>query len=125
MTDAIVQGVLLGGLYALFAAGLAIVFGVMKIVNLAHGDLIILSAYFTLVLADLTSWNPMLTVVLVAAIMGLLGYLLQTRLDPTLARIGSAPSPSWSPSGCRSSSRTSFSKCSLPTPRVSTQAQSN
>jgi branched-chain amino acid transport system permease protein len=77
VTDAIVQGVLLGGLYALFAAGLAIVFGVMRIVNLAHGDLIILSAYLTLVLADLTSLNPMLTVVLVAAIMGLFGYLLQ------------------------------------------------
>jgi branched-chain amino acid transport system permease protein len=80
VTDAIVQGVLLGGLYALFAAGLAIVFGVMKIVNLAHGDLIILSAYLTLVLVDLTSWNPMLTVALVAVIMGLLGYLLQRGL---------------------------------------------
>jgi branched-chain amino acid transport system permease protein len=72
-----VQGVLLGGLYALFAAGLAIVFGVMKIVNLAHGDLIILSSYVTLVLVDLTSLNPLLTVVLVAAIMGVFGYLLQ------------------------------------------------
>lgn len=77
MTDAIVQGVLLGGLYALFAAGLAIVFGVMRIVNLAHGDFIILSAYLTLAIVDLTSLNPIVTVVLVAAIMGLFGYLLQ------------------------------------------------
>ncbi len=77
MTDAIVQGVLLGGLYALFAAGLAIVFGVMRIVNLAHGDFIILSAYLTLVIVDLTSINPIVTVVFVAAIMGLFGYLLQ------------------------------------------------
>ncbi|MEX1126092.1 MAG: branched-chain amino acid ABC transporter permease [Acidimicrobiia bacterium] len=77
MTDAIVQGILLGGLYALFAAGLAIVFGVMKIVNLAHGDFIILSAYLTLVAVELTSLNPMVTVALIAAIMGIFGYALQ------------------------------------------------
>jgi branched-chain amino acid transport system permease protein len=77
MTDAVVQGILLGGLYALFAAGLAIVFGVMKIVNLAHGDFIILSAYLTLVVVNLTSLNPIVTVVVVASIMGLFGYALQ------------------------------------------------
>ena len=77
MTDAIVQGILLGGLYALFAAGLAIVFGVMKIVNLAHGDFIVLSAYLTLVVVELTSLNPMVTVALVAGVMGLFGYALQ------------------------------------------------
>ena len=37
--DALIQGVLLGGLYALFAAGLSLMFGVMRLVNLAHGDL--------------------------------------------------------------------------------------
>ena len=46
--DTILQGVLLGGLYALFAAGLALIFGVMRLVNLAHGDLIILAAYLIL-----------------------------------------------------------------------------
>ena len=40
--DTIVQGALLGGLYALFAAGLSLMFGVMRIVNIAHGDLIVL-----------------------------------------------------------------------------------
>jgi branched-chain amino acid transport system permease protein len=77
MIDAIVQGILLGGLYALFAAGLAIVFGVMKIVNLAHGDLIILSAYVTLVLVDATGMNPLATMVMVALIMATIGYVLQ------------------------------------------------
>ncbi len=77
MIDAIVQGILLGGLYALFAAGLAIVFGVMKIVNLAHGDFIILSAYLTLVLVEVSGVNPMVTVALVAVIMGLIGYGMQ------------------------------------------------
>ncbi|HEY5727899.1 MAG TPA: branched-chain amino acid ABC transporter permease, partial [Acidimicrobiia bacterium] len=77
MTDAIVQGILLGGLYALFAAGLSIVFGVMKIVNLAHGDLIILSAYVTMVVVDTTGLNPLATVAAVGAVMAVFGYLLQ------------------------------------------------
>ncbi|RVD50619.1 branched-chain amino acid ABC transporter permease, partial [Mesorhizobium sp. M7A.F.Ca.ET.027.03.2.1] len=46
--DTLVQGILLGGLYALFAAGLSLVFGIMRLVNLAHGDLIILAAYLVL-----------------------------------------------------------------------------
>ncbi len=46
--NAIIQGTLLGGLYALFAAGLSLIFGVMRLVNIAHGDLIILAAYLGL-----------------------------------------------------------------------------
>ena len=45
----IIQGVLIGGLYAMFAAGLALIFGVMRLVNIAHGDLIVLAAYIALV----------------------------------------------------------------------------
>src|SRR5215470_6727072 len=43
--DTVIQGVLLGGLYALFAAGLSLIFGIMRLVNLAHGDLIVLAAF--------------------------------------------------------------------------------
>ena len=43
--SAIIHGILLGGLYALFAAGLSLMFGVMRLVNIAHGDLIVLAAY--------------------------------------------------------------------------------
>ena len=42
--NTIIQGILLGGLYALFAAGLSLIFGIMRLVNLAHGDLIVLAA---------------------------------------------------------------------------------
>ena len=52
MTDwinVIIQGVLVGGLYAMFAAGLSLIFGVMRLVNIAHGDLIVLAAYLALV----------------------------------------------------------------------------
>ena len=47
--NTILQGVLLGGLYAMFAAGLSLIFGVMRLVNIAHGDLIVLAAYIALV----------------------------------------------------------------------------
>ena len=50
--NAVVQGILLGGLYALFATGLSLAFGVMRFVNLAHGDLAILAAFITLSLVD-------------------------------------------------------------------------
>ena len=60
MTDwinVIVQGVLVGGLYAMFAAGLSLIFGVMRLVNIAHGDLIVLAAYIALVTATSTLWR--------------------------------------------------------------------
>jgi branched-chain amino acid transport system permease protein len=47
--NAIVQGILLGGLYALFACGLSLLFGVVRVVNLAHGDFAVLAAYLALV----------------------------------------------------------------------------
>ena len=47
--NVIIQGVLVGGLYAMFAAGLSLIFGVMRLVNIAHGDLIVLAAYLALV----------------------------------------------------------------------------
>jgi branched-chain amino acid transport system permease protein len=76
----IIQGVLLGGLYALFAAGLSLIFGIMRLVNIAHGDLIIAACYIALVLVELTGMHPLLSIVLVAPIMFGLGYLLQRGL---------------------------------------------
>jgi branched-chain amino acid transport system permease protein len=75
--DTLVQGVLLGGLYALFAAGLSLVFGIMRLVNLAHGDLIVMGAYLILVLVTLTGLSPFIVVVLAAPVMFLLGWGLQ------------------------------------------------
>jgi branched-chain amino acid transport system permease protein len=75
--NAIVQGILLGGLYALFATGLSLVFGVMRLVNLAHGDLSILSAYLALVVVSATGVNPFLALIVVVPLMMMAGYLLQ------------------------------------------------
>jgi branched-chain amino acid transport system permease protein len=75
--NAIVQGVLVGGLYALFAAGLSLIFGVMRLVNIAHGDLIILSAYVALVTVQATGLHPLASLLIVVPVMAAFGYALQ------------------------------------------------
>ena len=76
----IIQGVLIGGLYAMFAAGLALIFGVMRLVNIAHGDLIVLSAYIALITTDALGLNPLVAIVIVVPIMAAIGYALQRAL---------------------------------------------
>ena len=78
--DTIIQGVLLGGLYALFAAGLSLVFGIMRLVNLAHGDLIVLAAFLILALVTALGLNPFLATLVAIPIMFGLGWLLQSQL---------------------------------------------
>jgi branched-chain amino acid transport system permease protein len=75
--DTIIQGVLLGGLYALFAAGLSLVFGIMRLVNLAHGDLIVLAAFLILVLVSALGLNPFLAALLAMPVMFAIGWALQ------------------------------------------------
>jgi branched-chain amino acid transport system permease protein len=75
--NVILQGVLVGGLYAMFAAGLALIFGVMRLVNIAHGDLIVLAAYVALVVTEALGINPLLSLVIVVPLMALIGYALQ------------------------------------------------
>ncbi len=73
----VVQGTLLGGLYAMFAIGLAISFGVMRLVNIAHGDLIVLTAYLALSVVDALQIHPLVSLGIVIPIVGVFGYLLQ------------------------------------------------
>jgi branched-chain amino acid transport system permease protein len=73
----ILQGVLTGGLYALFAAGLSLIFGVMRLVNIAHGDLIVLAAYLALVVTNTLGLNPLMSIIIVAPLMAAIGYGLQ------------------------------------------------
>src|SRR5215831_19055403 len=83
--NVIVQGVLVGGLYAMFAAGLSLIFGIMRLVNIAHGDLIVLAAYIALVTATTLGLNPIVALVIVVPVMAALGYVLQRfLLNPTL-----------------------------------------
>ena len=78
--DTLVQGVLLGGLYALFALGLSLAFGVMRLVNIAHGDLIVLSAFGAVALVLGTGASPYLAFAVVVPAMAALGYVLQRAL---------------------------------------------
>jgi branched-chain amino acid transport system permease protein len=76
----ILQGVLVGGLYAMFAAGLSLIFGVMRLVNIAHGDLIVLAAYLALVVTETLGINPLVSLIIVVPAMALIGYALQRGL---------------------------------------------
>jgi branched-chain amino acid transport system permease protein len=78
--NAIVQGILTGGLYALFACGLSLLFGVMKVVNLAHGDLATVAAYIGIGVIAATHMPFLWSVPVVVAIMAVLGYVLQRSL---------------------------------------------
>ncbi|HEU4440373.1 MAG TPA: branched-chain amino acid ABC transporter permease [Methylomirabilota bacterium] len=75
--DTVLQGLLLGGLYALFATGLSLIFGVMRIVNLAHGDLSILAAFLAVAAVEGLGLNPFVALLLVAPLMAIVGYALQ------------------------------------------------
>ena len=75
--NAIVQGILLGGLFALFATGLSLAFGVMRFVNLAHGDLAILGAFVAVSVTSGLGLNPFVALVVVVPVMLGAGYAMQ------------------------------------------------
>ncbi len=77
--DTIIQGVLLGGLYSLYATGLSVIFGIMRLVNLAHGDLIVLGAF--LILALTAAGVPLIAAfAIVLPVMFAVGYFLQAAI---------------------------------------------
>ena len=74
LINVVIQGILLGGLYALFAAGLSLMFGVMRFVNIAHGDFIVVAAYLIFTAVLMLGLHPFAGVGLVVLVMGLAGY---------------------------------------------------
>ncbi|MGH6676566.1 MAG: ABC transporter permease subunit, partial [Xanthobacteraceae bacterium] len=76
----LIQGGLLGGFYALFAIGLSLSFGIMRLVNIAHGDFIVLAAYVGMVVIDATGLDPFMSLIIVIPAMFLFGYALQRGL---------------------------------------------
>lgn len=85
--NTILQGILLGGLYALYGTGLSLIFGVMRLVNLAHGDFIIVGAYLALVATQMMGVSPFVSLLAVIPMMFGLGLLLQRGvLNRTLGR---------------------------------------
>jgi len=76
VVNAVLQGVFLGAFYAVLACGLSIMFGVMRIINLAHGDLAVLGAYITLVIVDRLGVSPFIAFLIALPVMIALGYVL-------------------------------------------------
>ncbi|HET9170068.1 MAG TPA: branched-chain amino acid ABC transporter permease [Actinospica sp.] len=85
--NAIIQGMLLGGIFAMAASGLSLIFGVMRIANLAHGDLMVLGGYVASVSAMHFGVPVVLSVPVSMAVLGLLGYLIQRFLLERAMRI--------------------------------------
>src|SRR6185369_11581591 len=85
--DTLIQGLLLGGLYALFATGLSLAFGVMRFVNIAHGDFIVLGAYVALAVLAVLPMPPFAAALVVVPVMAAAGYVVQRYvLNRTLSR---------------------------------------
>ena len=80
LVNAIVQGIFLGAFYAVLACGLSIMFGVMRIINLAHGDVAVLGAYLTFVIVDRSGTSAFVAFAAALPVMLVLGYVLQLTL---------------------------------------------
>ena len=76
--DAIIQGILLGGMYAQYALGMALMFGVMRIVNIAHGDLVVLMALIGISLAAIFGFGPFTLILILVPLAAMIGWVLQT-----------------------------------------------
>ena len=90
--DGLIQGVLLGGLYAQYALGMALMFGVMRIVNITHGDLMILLALVGITLASTFHLGPWSVLVILVAAGAIIGWVLQRAILNRV--VGADPLPS-------------------------------
>ena len=91
MLQYLVQGILLGGLYAIIGIGMSMVFGIMRLTNLAHGDLMILSAYLALTFCDLFGGNLLLATLFTIIAMVIIGFLIQAFLVNHVLSKGAEP----------------------------------
>ncbi len=91
LLDPVINGILLGGLYAVIGIGLSMIFGIMRQVNLAHGELMILSSYLSLLFLQVLGLHPLLTLFLVLPAMFVFGYLIQTFLFNRVMQKGLEP----------------------------------
>lgn len=89
--EPLINGILLGGLYGVVGIGLSMVFGIMRQVNLAHGDLMILSSYFSFLCLQVLGLHPLVTLILVAPLMFFIGYLIQIFLFNRVMQRGMEP----------------------------------
>jgi branched-chain amino acid transport system permease protein len=87
LAEATINGLLMGSLYSLIAVGLSLVFGVMKVVNFAHGSLLTVGMYAVYYMVVMAKWNSYITPLVVLPLLFLFGYLIQSRIiNPVLKR---------------------------------------
>ena len=86
--QAVIQGVLLGGYYAIIAAGLSLMVGVVRFINLAHGDLAVLGAFVTLTLTQAAGWPVLLSIAIMLPVMAVLGWTMHALLFERAMRGG-------------------------------------
>lgn len=91
MAQAIVQGIMLGGVFAVVGIGMSMIFGIVKLANLAHGEFFILGSYFSLVFANMLGIPPLLTLVIIVPIMFFVGYGVQGGLINRVIGRGDEP----------------------------------
>lgn len=91
IANILVQGILLGGLYALYGTGLSLIFGVMRLVNLAHGDFVVLGAYLALLVSTSLGVSPFISLLIVVPLMFGIGVLFQMGLIDRTAGKGAMP----------------------------------
>jgi branched-chain amino acid transport system permease protein len=91
LIQSLMNGVLLGGLYVLIGIGMSLIFGVMKMTNLAHGDFLILSAFFSMTLITSFSGNILLSLLITIIIMAALGFLVQNFVINKVVDKGAEP----------------------------------
>jgi branched-chain amino acid transport system permease protein len=92
LITAILSGLGVGGLFAVAALGLSLVFGVMRLINLAHGELIVLGAYLSFAISQAIGLDPLLSILIVAPAVALIAYPLQRwGLTPVMSKGATAP----------------------------------
>ena len=87
----IINGILLGGIYALLGVGMTMMFGIVKLTNLAHGEFIIMGAFASTLIAQALGVDPILTLIITVPCMFLLGMFLQSVLINRVMLQGSEP----------------------------------
>ncbi|MEM1883847.1 MAG: branched-chain amino acid ABC transporter permease, partial [Candidatus Bathyarchaeia archaeon] len=87
----IITGIFLGGLYAVIGLGLSLVFGVMKLVNLAHGAFVVFGSYLGLALLIAFGLDPILALILIVPTAFILGYCIQKFLVNRAYQLGTEP----------------------------------
>jgi branched-chain amino acid transport system permease protein len=90
--QALILGLLIGGVYALLAAGLTLIFGVMNVINIAHGAFLILAAFITWTLWDATGLDPLASIVVLTPVMFALGWVIYNGTIRPIRRAGPAAS---------------------------------